>query len=526
MHSADGRQPAASPQASTSGSGAVARSASQGLVQPDLDSADAPPMVSFPPARDTADALRPTEARVLLVESGYANGRSARAAFDGDGTGAFVVESAISLEDGLERLREGVFAAILLDVPPPECRAALERIWVVAPHVPILVIGAPIARDRPAPAGDPGVLDYLSREHIDGDALTRALTRVIERQAVDEVLFLERQRPEVTLNSIGDAVLTVDLAGHVTYLNPVAERMTGWSRSEAAGRSLEDVFRPVDGKTRQPVRNPLAHAIRLDRTVGLTPNCLLVRRDGFETAIEDSASPIHDRRGRAVGAVIVFRDVAEARAASEQNIHRAQHDPLTDLPNRLLMHDRLSQAMAMARRQGHRLAVLFLDLDGFKAVNDSFGHSVGDRLLQSVARRLVECVRDSDTVSRQGGDEFVVLLSRIAHADDAAASALKIIAAIDAPHHVAGHRLHVSATVGIGIYPDDGVDAETLVNCADIAMYRAKVAGRQDGGLSVRNTLLHPLGSRRHPPLDEGGRQRSRGDERLPPRRDLGSPNR
>jgi diguanylate cyclase (GGDEF)-like protein len=181
-----------------------------------------------------------------------------------------------------------------------------------------------------------------------------------------------------------------------------------------------------------------------------------------------------------IGAVIVFKDVSKARAMSLQAVYLAQHDFLTDLPNRMLLNDRLTQAIAMARRHGQRLAVLFLDLDRFKHVNDSLGHVIGDTLLQSVARRLVTCVRSSDTVSRQGSDEFVVLLSEIEHADDAAAHAQKIIAALVAPHDVAHHQLHVTATIGISIYPDDGPDAETLVKCADTAMYQAKEGGRNN----------------------------------------------
>ena len=227
----------------------------------------------------------------------------------------------------------------------------------------------------------------------------------------------------LTLNSIGDAVLSTDLPGKVTYLNPVAERMTGWSRQEALGRPLAEVLRIIDATTREAARNPLEQAIELDTVVGLTPNCLLIGRDGFETAIEDSASPIHDRGGLVIGAVIVFRDVSEARARSRQAVHLAHHDALTALPNRTLLDDRLTDAMAGARRHGHRLAVLFLDLDRFKHVNDSRGHMAGDMVLQSVAHRLVACVRNTDTVSRQGGDEFVVLLPEIAHADDAAVSA-------------------------------------------------------------------------------------------------------
>ena len=162
-------------------------------------------------------------------------------------------------------------------------------------------------------------------------------------------------------------------------------------------------------------------AVRLDKIVRLSANCVLIRRDGFESAIEDSAAPIHDRQGKVTGAVMVFRDVSVARALSLQISHLAQHDSLTDLPNRRLLNDRLTQAIAWARRHRSQLAVLFLDLDRFKHINDSLGHALGDRLLQSVAARLVACVRGSDTVSRQGGDEFVVLVSELDSAEDAAA---------------------------------------------------------------------------------------------------------
>src|SRR5207249_9029697 len=142
-----------------------------------------------------------------------------------------------------------------------------------------------------------------------------------------------------------------------------------------------------------------------------------------------------------------FKDVGEARAMSLQAVYLAQHDFLTDLPNRMLLNDRLTHAIALAHRRSHRLAVLVLDLDRFKHVNDSLGHVIGDTLLQSVAQRLVSSVRSSDTVSRQGGDEFVVLLSEIEHADAAAASAQKIIAALVSPHDVSHHQLHLSVTI-------------------------------------------------------------------------------
>ncbi len=172
--------------------------------------------------------------------------------------------------------------------------------------------------------------------------------------------------------------------------------------------------------------------------------------------------------------------VDQIQLANSQIDHLAHHDVLTDLPNRLLLLDRLKQAIELARRQGGQLAVMFLDLDHFKHINDSLGHAVGDQLLQSVAKRLLACVRHSDTISRQGGDEFLLLLPTIEQAEDAALSAQKILVALMPPHIIEQHDLHIGVSIGISVYPDDGQDAETLVKCADTAMYYAKESGRNN----------------------------------------------
>jgi diguanylate cyclase (GGDEF)-like protein/PAS domain S-box-containing protein len=308
--------------------------------------------------------------------------------------------------------------------------------------------------------------------------LADAAKALVERSAHAEALLLERERAQVTLNSIGDGVISTDGAGNVTYLNPVAESMTGWLQREALGRPLHDVLRIIDGDSGEPARNPMAMAILHNTAVGLSANSVLIRRDGHESAIEDTASPIYDRHGQVTGAVIVFHDVSAARAMSLKMSHLAQHDFLTDLPNRMLLQDRLARAIASAHRHRKSLAVLFLDVDRFKHINDSLGHAIGDQLLQSIARRLVACVRGSDTVSRQGGDEFVILLSEVARAEDAAITAAKILAAMSTPHRINQQDLHVTVSVGIGVYPDDGTDAETLLKNADSALFHAKSHGR------------------------------------------------
>ncbi len=423
---------------------------------------------------------------ILLIQDDPADARVVRAALADAGNGVFHLEWVKRCCEGLDRLtREGHkeadgIAAIVLDLFLSDSQGieTFERIFAEAPQIPILVLSALHDEDLARMAVQHGAQDYLLKDRIDSYVLPKAVGNMIERAANAEALFEEKERAQVTLNSIGDAVITTDVAGRVTYLNLVAEGLTGWPGPEAVGRPLQDVLRLVNAHTRRAVENPMLMAVREDRPVGLTPDCLLIRRDGGEAAIEDSAAPIHDRRGQATGAVMVFHDVSAARALALRMSYLAQHDSLTDLPNRILLDDRLGQAIALAQRHRHQLAVLFLDVDRFKHVNDSLGHAIGDRLLQSVAQRLSACVRSSDTVSRQGGDEFVVLLSELAQIRDATVTADKILQTLGLPHRIDEHDLHLSASIGIATYPEDGTDAATLMKNADAAMYHAKACGR------------------------------------------------
>jgi len=391
----------------------------------------------------------------------------------------FIVEWVRRLSDGLERLNKGGIAAVLLDMSLPDSQGinTFSTLSLAAPGVPILVLADVADEDTAREAVERGAQDYLLKIRLDRYSLTRALHSTIVRKAAEEALFLEKERAQVTLNSLGDGVISTDISGNVTYLNRIAERMTGWSGEEASGRPFAEVFQIIEGVTRKPARNPMQSAVKQNQAVGLTSNCILIRRDGCESAIEDSTAPIRSRTGQVIGAVMVFRDVSEARAMKLKMTHLAQHDFLTDLPNRLLLNDRITQAISLSRRHGKHLAVLFLDLDGFKHINDSLGHEIGDKVLQLVAQRLVASVRTSDTISRHGGDEFVILLSEIAQAGDAAISAEKILAALARPHAISEPNVQLSASIGISIYPQDGHDADTLIKSADTAMYQAKGKG-------------------------------------------------
>jgi diguanylate cyclase (GGDEF)-like protein/PAS domain S-box-containing protein len=391
---------------------------------------------------------------------------------------SFQVEWAKLCSEGIERL-DGI-EAIMVDLELPDSRGmdTFHRLLTAAPKIPILVL-VDLKDEKTAKlAVQCGAQDYLLKGRLDSYLLPKTLRSMIERAAYSEALFEEKERAQITLNSIGDAVLSTDVSGQVTYLNAVAEELTGWSQKEALGHPLEDVFQIVDGTTRRTAQNPMILAIQNNQAVALTPNCVLIRRDGVEEAIEDSAAPIHDRRGTVTGAVMVFHDVSIAREMALRMAYLARHDSLTDLPNRMLLNDRLGEAITLSSRYQRKLAVLFLDLDRFKHINDSLGYAVGDRLLQSVAARLFACVRSSDTVGRRGGDEFTVLLWEVRHAQDAGIAAEKILEALREPHHINGHELHITGSIGVVTYPDDGMDVETLLMKADTAMHHAKEGGR------------------------------------------------
>ncbi|MGC1688256.1 MAG: EAL domain-containing protein [Candidatus Acidiferrales bacterium] len=418
---------------------------------------------------------------VLLVEDNPGDARLLREMLNVDGSRQIELRHAECMGDAEKLLAEQAVDMILLDLGLPDAQGlvVVRRARAAAPRIPLVVLTGMDDEMLATQALQEGAQDYLIKGQIESRALLRALRYAVERKFTEEALFEEKERAQVTLNSIGDAVVCTDITGNITYLNLVAEKMMGWSGDEASGRPMAEVLQILDAASHETTPNPMALAVTRDLTMNLPPNCILVRRDGFRTPIEDSVAPIHDRQGQATGAVIVFRDVSVARAMAQQLAHSAEHDFLTGLPNRMLLNDRVTQAITLAPRHLKKVAVLFMDLDGFKHINDSLGHPIGDQLLQSIAKRLVDCVRGSDTVSRQGGDEFVVLLSEVAQSEDAAISAVRLLQAVAEAHSIGAHDLHVTTSIGVSVYPDDGLDAETLIKNADTAMYQAKENGRQ-----------------------------------------------
>src|ERR1700690_1467451 len=436
-----------------------------------------------------------TNHKLLLIDDDPRHAKALNVALIAMDVGSLKLEWVRTLSCGLDvRNHKGVWA-IFLNPSLPASRGleTFDTLRLLTPTSPIVVLGGVDDEGICKTAMLHGAQDYLLGGHVDCFAFARAIRNIKEREVARQELFTEKERAKVTLNSIGDAVLTTDISGNVTYLSGVAEAMTGWTCKEAVGHALTEVFQIIDGATRGPASNPMELALQQNRTAGLTANCILIRRDGHECAIEDSAAPIHDRDGHITGVLIVFHDVSMARAMVLEMSYLAQHDVLPDLPNRLVLNDRLTQAISLARRNQHQVAALFLDLDGFKHINDSLGHAVGDKLLQSVAARLSACVRKSDTVTRWGGDEFVILLSEVGHAADAAVTASNIIAGLKGVHGIGNHHLHVSVSIGISTYPEAGEDAETMIKNADTAMYHAKERGRDNFQFFEKEMNLHAV---------------------------------
>lgn len=419
---------------------------------------------------------------VLLIESDADTTTFAGSAISYATVGLFPIERANSLSTALERLCKGGVKAILLNLFLSDSQGidTFNKLYAIECHIPILVLTDTSQENLAMLAIQSGAEDYLLADHVDAYSLSRAIRNVLERRIAEDALYIEKERAQVTLNSIGDGVISSDINGNITYLNAAAERITGWLLDDAKGLPFAQVFHIVDGDTHIPLDNPINRAIKEDKPVILAVNSVLIRHDGTEIAVEDSTAPIRTRNGFVTGAVIIFRDVSESRAMVQKLAHLAQYDFLTDLPNRALLNDRLEQTIALARRGRQQLAVLFIDIDRFKNINDTLGHTIGDKLLQSVAQRLTMCVRDSDTISRQGGDEFIVLLSNVENAKAAGYSAAKILAAQAAKHCLDKHELNITLSIGISIFPDDGENAETMLRNADAAMYHAKENGRNN----------------------------------------------
>jgi diguanylate cyclase (GGDEF)-like protein/PAS domain S-box-containing protein len=324
-----------------------------------------------------------------------------------------------------------------------------------------------MAEDEEAPG--PGVEEVA---HFRAQ-LSQLQAAIRQRDALNARLRSSRERYRELFDNASDIILTHDLQGVITSANRAAVKALGYDREELIGRSVRSII------TEDYVPRLTEHAADHETGPYTTVPYQVEAHTRAKSVVWLEVNPRLMRQNqKAVGVHIIARDVTQRKHAEETIRHQATHDSLTGLPNRRLFADRLRTSLHQARREACQTAVLFTDLDRFKLVNDGLGHTVGDALLKRVASRLLDCVRDGDTVARRGGDEFTVLLTHLTDTSDAAATAERIIEEIERPFFINGHTIHVRTSVGISVFPDDGVTPEELIRCADIAMYRAKSDGR------------------------------------------------
>ncbi|MGH9362090.1 MAG: diguanylate cyclase domain-containing protein, partial [Thermoanaerobaculia bacterium] len=349
----------------------------------------------------------------------------------------------------------------------------------------------PVLAHRKALAGEAGQFEHLWRGRVlrcHVEALRDAAGRVTgtigvaldvtDRQQAEEDLYRENELAEVTLASIGDGVIRTDAEGRVDYVNPMAERLTGWSALEAAGKPVADVFALFDELSRRPIPCPVARCL-VDNCVVESPgHAVLVRADGMEFSVRDSAAPIRDRGGNLLGSVLVFKDVTQLRGLEREMIYLASHDALTGLINRREFEARLKRALRSTRAHQRRHALLYLDLDEFKVVNDTCGHLAGDEMLKQITALLRSRVRRIDSLARLGGDEFGVLLE-----DCPLPQARQIAEELRGTVREFRFRwkeqiFEVGVSIGLVPLDETSGDLANVLSAADAACYVAKESGR------------------------------------------------
>lgn len=307
------------------------------------------------------------------------------------------------------------------------------------------------------------------RLRLDKRELENEITR---RNRAEEALLLEKTRLQAVLSSIGEGVAMVDANGSIEYLNSVAEKICGCSCYSALRRGASEVFESFDLNQHERTSTAMEDCVLSAKQI--TKHTVVMNEGGNKRVIEELATPLYGPNRKLMGAVSILRDVTETIKKTEQLVYAAHHDALTGLPNRNLLNSRTLQAIARAQRRHESFALLFLDLDRFKEINDTLGHAAGDALLINVARRLADTVREEDTIARLGGDEFVVLLEGPTQANQVEAIVDKIHQTLHKPYLLGTQSVTVGVSIGASLFPLDGLDPESLLVHADAGMYRAK----------------------------------------------------
>ncbi|QDL10465.1 REC domain-containing diguanylate cyclase [Brasilonema octagenarum UFV-E1] len=321
-------------------------------------------------------------------------------------------------------------------------------------------------------------LNYINEPVAEQD-LQIAIEMAVDKHQTKKQFQEQQQNFMAILKSMGCAVMLTDTCGCIHLMNPIAEELTGWTQEEAVTKNLAEILSLVDKDTGILRKDLATQVIQTGVVLNLPETLTLIAKDHTEIQIGGNIAPIRDDDGSLIGAVVVFQDITQRKQTEAQLVRNAFYDALTGLPNRVLFLERLSQVFERRkRRNNENYAVLFLDVDGFKGINDTFGHSAGDNFLIEIARRLESCLRSADTVARFGGDEFAILIEDIKDLSDTINVAQRIQEALKLPIYIEEYKISISASIGIALSCSNYEQPESLLRDADMAMYDAKQQGK------------------------------------------------
>ncbi len=407
----------------------------------------------------------------------------------------FNTHSAIGGQEAICQLDQNIFDLVLLDLHMPYVNGhdVMAHIRAQSINTSIIILSGESSFEAAKNACSQGAYDFLRKPYSTDELVITINNALKEKQLQKHNNFMQRQMVEserlhrYIVNTSPDIIYILDQDGHFTFINERIESLLGFSKEDLMGKHYSFLVHQDDVEQAKYVFNERRIGTRASKNIELRLKC---KNDNANRHFETRTLPIelssmgmygsdNNQNKSYLGTYGIARDITERKQAEDTINFQAYHDLLTKLPNRALLRDRLSLAISQAKRDNEKLAVMFLDLDRFKNINDSLGHMIGDELLQQVSTRLKDCIREGDTLARFGGDEFTLLLPKITHErKDAVVLAEKITDALKKPFLIEGHELYVSTSIGIALYPQDGTQMDSLIKHADIAMYHVKGQGK------------------------------------------------
>lgn len=432
--------------------------------------------------------MTPVAPSVLVVEGNPADAKLLQGMLAASGDPGLILRPCRRLADAMEAIKEGATDCVLLDLPLPDVDGlgGIHRLRDAFPELPVVILTGLDNEEVALEALSAGAQDYLVKGSIDGAILTRTVRYAIQRKSAENKLATLGRSNEIILNSAGEGICGLDAAGVVTFANPAAADLLGWDREELVGSRFHDVVHPKgpssDGHDAVdcPIQVALGAGVRYH-----SDSEAFARADGSAFAAEYTITPYAG--GKAQGAVLTFKDITERKRSERQLQYLADHDVLTGLYNRRRFGEELTQQIGVCERLGITSALLVLDIDNFKFINDALGHQAGDELIRSLASQLKGRIRRTDVVSRLGGDEFALLLTGTG-ADAAVELADELLAMLRSHRVLARDKpVQVTASIGIAMLDAANLNAEQLLMEADVAMYEAKGSGRDRVTLFTRD---------------------------------------